>query len=90
MISGKQLMLAKPVNPTEIGKPDARERIGVILNENDMENMRELSNYELESINGGLGFLATVAAGIIVGSAIAVINDWDNFKAGLKGEQEIE
>ncbi|WP_215225414.1 class IIb bacteriocin, lactobin A/cerein 7B family [Echinicola shivajiensis] len=55
-----------------------------------MENMRELKQSELKSINGGFGFLVKVAAGIIIGGAVAIINDWDNFKAGLKGEEEVK
>jgi lactobin A/cerein 7B family class IIb bacteriocin len=58
-----------------------------------MEKFKELSIEEMQEVEGGLGFWATVGAGIIVGltvaTFVAVIEDWDNFKAGLNGEPEI-
>jgi lactobin A/cerein 7B family class IIb bacteriocin len=58
-----------------------------------MEKFKELNFEEMQEVDGGLAFWATVGAGIIVGvvvgSAVAIINDWDNFKAGLNGEPEI-
>ena len=50
----------------------------------------EISQRELVETNGGLAFLATIAAGILVGAAVAIINDWDNFIAGLTGKPEIK
>ncbi|WP_373397047.1 hypothetical protein V8V91_21020 [Algoriphagus halophilus] len=55
-----------------------------------MEKFKELSIDEIKEISGGLGFWATVGAGLIAATTIAIINDWDNFKAGLKGEYEIK
>ncbi|MBW3466256.1 class IIb bacteriocin, lactobin A/cerein 7B family [Arthrospiribacter ruber] len=55
-----------------------------------MEKFEELSFEEMVEVEGGLGFWATVGAGILVASAVAIISDWDNFKAGLKGEPEIK
>ncbi|MEH6304178.1 class IIb bacteriocin, lactobin A/cerein 7B family [Olivibacter sp. CPCC 100613] len=42
-----------------------------------------MTQAELESTNGGLGFLATVAAGVLIAGATAVISDWKGFKAGV-------
>lgn len=44
-----------------------------------------LERAELENINGGLVFWATVAAGICVAGAAEIISNWDRFKAGLAG-----
>jgi len=54
-----------------------------------MDNLNEMGLVELNSsdqknITGGLGFLATVAAGIVIGAAVEVISDWDSFKKGVK------
>jgi hypothetical protein len=54
-----------------------------------MDKFKELSLVEMQETTGGLGFWATVGAALIVGAAIAIIDDWDNFKAGLRGEPEI-
>jgi lactobin A/cerein 7B family class IIb bacteriocin len=48
--------------------------------------MKELEKNELMEVEGGLLFWATVAAGILIGAAIAIINDWDNFERGITGE----
>lgn len=55
-----------------------------------MEKFENLSFKEMTEVNGGLSFIATIAAGIIIYAASEIINDWDNFKAGLKGEPEIK
>jgi hypothetical protein len=36
------------------------------------------------------GFLGIIAAGLIIAAGAAIINDWDNFKAGLMGRPEIK
>lgn len=51
--------------------------------------VQEMSTNEMKKIDGGLPFLALVAAGIIIGAAIEIIQDWDNFVGGLKGQCEI-
>ena len=44
----------------------------------------DLTLTELREVNGGVFW------GILVGAiVVAVINDWDNFKAGLLGKPEI-
>jgi bacteriocin-like protein len=48
-----------------------------------MNEYKTLNNNEMQEIQGGLGFLTTVAAGIIIGAAINVMNNWDDFKAGV-------
>lgn len=55
-----------------------------------MEKFEELSFEEKLELKGGLSFWGTVAAGVIVATVVAIIDDWDNFKAGLKGEPEIK
>ncbi|SEF91822.1 hypothetical protein [Algoriphagus boritolerans] len=54
-----------------------------------MEKFKELSIEEMQETAGGLGFWATIGAGLIVATGVAIISDWDNFKAGLRGEPEI-
>jgi bacteriocin-like protein len=55
-----------------------------------MKNFEELSFEEMQRVEGGLGFWETVAAGLIVATVVAIIDDWDNFKAGLQGKPEIK
>ncbi|MCL2502109.1 MAG: hypothetical protein FWE30_07220 [Bacteroidales bacterium] len=49
----------------------------------------EISQKEMAETNGGVGLLELILIGIVVGAVIEVINDWDNFKAGLTGQPEI-
>jgi F0F1-type ATP synthase assembly protein I len=46
------------------------------------------SNNVLRQTVGGLGLLATIVAGVVIGAAIEIISDWDNFKAGLNVNYE--
>jgi len=48
--------------------------------------MKELEKSELMELNGGVFGWDDLVIGIIVGSVIAVINDWDNFERGFKGQ----
>jgi hypothetical protein len=55
-----------------------------------MENytgFRSLEREELYQTRGGV--LAAIAAGLIIAAGAAIINDWDNFKAGLMGRPEM-
>ena len=52
--------------------------------------LSEMTFVETKETNGGLGLLATIVAGVVVVAVAAVIDDWDNFKAGLAGEKKIE
>lgn len=47
--------------------------------------MKDMSDYELQSTQGGMGFLLTVTAGLIIGAASNIMSNWDDFKAGLAG-----
>ncbi|HVT73904.1 MAG TPA: class IIb bacteriocin, lactobin A/cerein 7B family [Lacunisphaera sp.] len=47
--------------------------------------MKDMTENEMQSTSGGLGFLATVAVGLIVGAAVNIMNNWDDFKDGLAG-----
>jgi hypothetical protein len=51
-------------------------------------NLVELSPYEVQETEGGIGILATIAAGLIISAGVEIIQDWDNFKAGLNREPE--
>lgn len=48
--------------------------------------MKELEKKELMAVEGGISFWQTVGAGILIGAALAIINDWDNFERGFNGE----
>ncbi len=45
----------------------------------------ELSENDKLSINGGLGVFETILAGAAIAAIADVINNWDDFKAGLFG-----
>jgi hypothetical protein len=51
-------------------------------------NVAELNAQETQETEGGIGILATIAAGLIISAGVEIIQDWDNFKAGLNGEPE--
>lgn len=46
--------------------------------------IRDLTLTEQKEVNGGV-----IWAALIVAAFVAVISDWDNFKAGLAGKPEI-
>jgi hypothetical protein len=52
--------------------------------------MNTLENQEAQNIRGGLGVLETILVGVVVGSALNIINNWDSFKAGLLGYPDPE
>jgi hypothetical protein len=53
-------------------------------------DVQELNIEETRKINGGFFGLDDLVIGIVVGAAIAVMNDWENFKAGLSGKLPVE
>jgi hypothetical protein len=52
--------------------------------ENRNYQIRDLTLTEQKEVNGGILWEA-----LIVAAFVAVIADWDNFKAGLAGKPEI-
>jgi bacteriocin-like protein len=53
--------------------------------------MKEMTDHETQSVNGGvfgLLFLEAVAAGIIIGAGVNIIDNWNDFKAGLAGKMD--
>jgi len=48
--------------------------------------MKELEKNELMVVEGGLPFWQTVGAGVIVGGAVYLMYNWDDFRKGLLGE----
>jgi len=51
---------------------------------------RELDNNECKNINGGFFGIDDVLIGVVIGAAVEVMSDWDNFKAGLSGYPPIK
>jgi hypothetical protein len=62
--------------------------INIIINFFIMESrnyqIRDLTLTEQKEVNGGILWEA-----LLVAAFVAVIGDWDNFKAGLAGKPEI-
>jgi hypothetical protein len=52
--------------------------------ENRNYQITDLTLAEQREVNGGILWEILVAAAVV-----AVINDWDNFKAGLAGKPEV-
>lgn len=52
---------------------------------NQNYQITDLTSIEKKEINGGVAWGALVIAAVV-----AVIADWDNFKAGLSGKPEIK
>lgn len=49
--------------------------------------MKEITTQEMEKISGGLPpLLLTVFGGVLIAAGAHVINNWDDFKAGLAGQ----
>jgi len=51
-------------------------------------DFQELDQSEMTGISGGVFWY--IVGGIVVAMAREVMNDWDNFKAGLTGQPEIK
>ncbi len=49
---------------------------------------RELNKDELSGIYGGV--IWYLIAGVVVAVVNEIVSDWDNFKAGLRGQPEIK
>ena len=45
--------------------------------------MNNLSDQETQSLNGGAVFLAPILIGLAIAAGTNIINNWDDFKAGL-------
>jgi hypothetical protein len=54
----------------------------------NLSHYREIDKDELSGIYGGI--IWYVIGGIIIAVANEVVSDWDNFKAGLRGQPEIK
>lgn len=54
--------------------------------------MQELDSVQLDTLVGGNPFLIPIVTGIAVGVSLsftnAIVNNWNNFKAGLSGEPD--
>jgi hypothetical protein len=54
-----------------------------------LEGFSEISQSRQQEINGGLlPFVAGILSSIVVAAVTEIIDDWDNFKNGLKGLPE--
>ena len=49
--------------------------------------VQEMSYQEQNETDGGFGFVEFLAGAVLLGVA-EIVNDWDNFKAGLRGKCE--
>jgi hypothetical protein len=54
----------------------------------DMSYYRELNKDELSGIYGGV--IWYIVGGVIIAVVNEIVSDWDNFKAGLRGQPEIK
>ncbi|MBE9481539.1 MAG: hypothetical protein IMY69_07585 [Bacteroidetes bacterium] len=50
--------------------------------------VQEMNTKQMKETNGDFGILAAIAIGIGIAAGAEILDDWDNFKAGLKGEPE--
>jgi len=55
----------------------------------NFENLSEISIEEQRGINGGFFGLDDLVIGLVIGAAVEIISDWDNFKAGLSGRPPV-
>ena len=52
--------------------------------------VQEMNTKQMKETNGDFGILAAIAIGLAIAAGAEIFDDWDNFKAGLKGEPEIK
>jgi hypothetical protein len=45
--------------------------------------VQEMNTSEMQKADGGLGFWAAVGAGILIGAAVEIIQNWGDFKDGF-------
>jgi hypothetical protein len=45
--------------------------------------MNNLTDQEAQNLNGGVAFLIPVLIGLTIAAGTNIINNWDDFKAGL-------
>ena len=50
--------------------------------------VQEMNTIKMKETNGGIGIFAAIAIGFAIAAGTEIFSDWDNFKAGLKGEPE--
>ncbi|WP_298140233.1 hypothetical protein [Flavobacterium sp.] len=48
-------------------------------------NLVELNAQEVKETEGGLFGLDDLVVGVLVGAAVQIMGDWENFEAGLNG-----
>jgi hypothetical protein len=53
----------------------------------NLKDFQELAPSEMDGISGGV--IWYIIGGLVIAVAKEVIHDWDNFKAGLTGQPEI-
>ena len=51
--------------------------------------VQEMNAMEITETEGGFFGFDDIIVGVVVGGAIAVISDWENFKAGLSGKAPV-
>ena len=49
-----------------------------------------LEEDEIQNTRGGFGIAALILVGLAGAAGAEIFGDWDNFKAGLTGQPEIE
>ena len=54
---------------------------------NNFYDLEELSESELQKIEGGWLVVVAAISAALVG---AIVNDWENFKAGLAGKPPVQ
>ena len=52
--------------------------------------VQEMNIKQMKETNGDFGILAAIVIGLAIAGGAEIFGDWDNFKAGLKGEPEIK
>jgi hypothetical protein len=53
-------------------------------------NLVELNAQEVQETEGGLFGWDDLVIGVLVGAAVQIMNDWENFEAGLNGRPPVK
>lgn len=53
-------------------------------------SIQKMNTHEMKNINGGFEFLSALAVGTIVAVVSEILDDWDNFENGFRGDPYVK
>lgn len=53
-------------------------------------NLVEMSSQEVKEVDGGLFGIDDLIIGVLIGVAVQIMADWENFEAGISGNAVVK